>query len=309
MRIRLGVVIASLCAVACGGSDMPDAGTDAGPVSFCRVTTDGGLPGEGACCYRASQTGVDEPELRLRYIDILEPEGSSLMTPVLLGVLNDALARESFNWLFRIEFPGAPADGPIEIRTGFGFGPPGGPYQFPTGAMTTPFDTTEYAPVVIPGTISGETVMTETFPGALTVPVLNTEGTAVQLELVLQNVRVIQGTFSEQRSCVGRALARGYEPAATLEGWIEVETARTGMVVSGPIMTTVCAAIAGDLSMATYCEDVPQAMWTVRPDSLCDGTGCRQNAAGMSDVCDPSTTCNAWRLLADFAAQGVEITN
>ncbi|MBZ0116524.1 MAG: hypothetical protein K8H88_06010, partial [Sandaracinaceae bacterium] len=67
------------------------------------------------------------------------------------------------------------------------------------------------------------------------------------------------------------------------------------------------SAVAGDLT-ATYC-DRPQSEWRVKPDSLCDATSCAQNTPGMMDVCDPDTTCNAWYLVAEFAAAGVEITN
>src|SRR5687768_13039749 len=114
-------VMACVLAIGCGGDPAPtDAGIDApigcvpletpmlgdaGPIpTDTRCTApDGGTPGEGPCCYRASQAGsTDAPELRLAYIDIDAPEGS-LTSPLLLNILNDALERESFNWLFRVE--------------------------------------------------------------------------------------------------------------------------------------------------------------------------------------------------------------
>ena len=276
---------------------------------------DGGTPGTGPCCYRASQAGsLDAPELRLAYIDIDAPEGS-LTSSLLLGILNDAIERESFNWLFRVE--GAEADGPVTLRTGFGFGEYGGPYQFPTGAGTTPFDIEDYLPVEIPGTMTGEIFSTGVYAESLTVPVLNTEGTAVQLQLVLRNIRVIGAEAHTDRSCVGFVSGRGYASGAVLDGFIEVDTARTGQIVlptGGE--TTVCSAIAGSLSMPTYC-DRPQGEWDVPPDSLCPETGeCTVNTGCEEDVCDREDdgssglpACNAWRLVARFAAQGVEISN
>lgn len=327
-------IATGMLVIGCGGTAAgPDAGSDAfmGCVPFvtptlgdagpppamppCRAP-DGGTPGQGPCCYRESQAAQrDNPELRLAYIDIEAPEGS-LTSTVLLGVLNDALARESFNWLFRIE--GAEADGPVMIRTGFGYGPLGGPYEFPTGAMSGPFDLPEYVPVAIPGNLSGEIITSEVYDGALVVPVLNTAGTEVQLELTLRNIRVIAAEASTDRSCFGFLQGRGYATGAILDGYVEVAGARTGMVVSGPIMTTVCTAIASpNISDATYCEDNPQSMWRVQPDSLCPPTGpCMANTGCDEDVCDrgaDSTSglpaCNAWRLVARFAAQGVQITN
>lgn len=328
-----GALAAGALAIGCGTpATTTDAGVDAfmGCVPFvtptlgdagmipamptCRAP-DGGVPGTGPCCYHDSQAdSTANPELRLAYIDIDAPEGS-LTSTVLLGVLNDALARESFNWLFRVE--GAEADGPVVIRTGFGFGPPGGPYEFPTGAMTTTFDLDRYVPVAIPGNLTGEIVTSEVYDGALVVPVLNTEGTAVQLELELRNIRVIGAESNTDRSCVGFVQGRGYATGAILDGYITVESARTGTVVSGPIMTTVCAAIAGELTVATYCDDNPQADWMVQPDSLCPAGGaCTPNTSCEEDVCDRAgdgdsglPACNAWRLVARFAAQGVEITN
>ncbi len=311
--------MASALAIGCGGDPAPagvDGGSgDAGAPNYCTVTTDGGVAGEGPCCYRDSQAdALDAPELRLRYIDILAPEGSPLMSLVLLSVLNDALALNTFAWLIRVE--GADGDGPVNVVTGFGLNNPDGTYTFPTGTTADPLDLPRYAPVMLAGTLTGEVVTTDRFDGSLTVPVLNTEGTDVQLELVLRNIRVTRSELSAERSCIGAAAPRGrYTTAAELDGFIEVESARTGMVVSGPVMTTVCAAIAGDLSDAAYC-DQPQSAWATQPDSLCDAAGCTRNAEGMEDLCDTagdSTTglpaCNAWRLVAEFAAHGVEITD
>lgn len=307
-------------AIAPGCTPQEVPGLPAGPVPTDVTCTapDGGVPGMGPCCYSDSQAdATDAPELRLRYLNIVGPAGSDLTRPLLLGVLNQALERGTFAWLMRIE--GADADGDVTLRTGFGLTNGDGTYAFPTGAGSDPLglDSERYVPAEIPGTITGEVVTSERHGGSIVVPVLNEAEDAVQLELVLRNIRLIEGEFNTERSCVGWALGRSrYEPAAVLDGFIEVEGAREGEVVSGPVMTTVCAAIAGSLGDADYCDTIEQSCWTTKPDSLCTEEGCTANTDCMEDVCDRSgdadsglPACNAWRLIAAFAAQGVEITN
>lgn len=330
----LALVVASALMVGCDGGDTAtDAGVDgggcralptpmlgdAGPVPGDVMCTapDGGVPGEGPCCYLDSQAdSLDAPELRLRFIRIHAPVDSPLTTAVLLGVLNDALGRSTFNWLYRVE--GAGDGGAVEIVTGFGIrNPDTGTFRFPEPGGGTMFDVERYLPIRIQGTMSGEVVTSSVYPGSLTVPVLNTEGTSVQLELTLRNIRVIGGEFNTNRSCVGyRVGAMAYATAAYLDAFIEVGPARMGEVRSGSVVTTVCAAIAGSLTDGRYCEDVPQAEWAIPPDSYCDESGCTANTGCEEDVCDrgnDSATglpgCNAWRIVASFAAQGVEITN
>ncbi|UJR81786.1 Hypothetical protein I5071_38460 [Sandaracinus amylolyticus] len=338
-RIGLAMIaLAGALSVGCGDDDGSTGGTDAGqadagctpmtpptlptedpPTDVECTAPDGGTPGMGACCYVDSQSDVQEaPELRLRYLEISAPEGSALTGPVLLGVLNNALEKGTFAWLIRVE--GADADGEVTVRTGFGVKAEDGTYAFPTGDGSDPLgvdDVERYGPAEIPGTITGERVVTERHTGSVVVPVLNEAETDVQLELELRNIQVIEGELNSERSCVGWQSSRGrFQTGAILDGFIEVESARQGMVVSGPVMTTVCAAIAGLLTQANYCEENPQSMWITQPDSLCTETGCTANASCEEDVCDrggDSTTglpaCNAWRLVAQFAAQGVEITN
>lgn len=317
-----GGMDAGTCAPAiapgCTPQDLPGLPTDPVPTDVTCSAPDGGVPGEGPCCYSDSQAGnLDAPELRLRYLDIVGPAGSDLTRPLLLGVLNGALERGTFAWLMRVE--GADGDGDVTLRTGFGLTNGDGTYRFPTGAGTDPLglDDERYAPAVIPGTITGERVTSERHTGSIVVPVLTEAEDAVQLELVLRNIRLIEGEFNSDRSCVGWAASRSrFETAAVLDGFIEVEGARTGEVVSGPVMTTVCAAIAGSLGDADYCDTIEQSCWSTKPDSLCTEEGCTANTDCMEDVCDRAgdgdsglPACNAWRLIASFAAQGVEITD
>ncbi|MCA9606531.1 MAG: hypothetical protein KC619_13090 [Myxococcales bacterium] len=319
MRLdRTWIVLAllGLAAAGCDGNGGTDAGTDAGPpgdsgppASAC-PTTNVPAPEElmGACCWRHEQTDQhDAPELRLTYLELTEPVGSPLSSTTLRQVLNEAMQDETFNWLFRVE--GAAADGDVTIVTGFGRRNADGTYNFSGGAADSDPDT--WCPVSIPATLAGETVNSTDLDGAITVPVFDDAGETLQVELVLRALSIQDSTWTENRSCIGAKTARPftYTPDAQLTAFIEVERSRTQMINVPPVVTTVCAAIAGALDDATYCEMNAQGDWLIPPDSLCNDTGCQRNAEGMSDVCDPATTCNAWRVVGGFAAAGVDIAN
>jgi hypothetical protein len=326
----LGALLA-LGATACdGGGTTPDAGTarqDAGGDAGAECPTPPSLPTGtrpetvncpdeapfpeeqmGTCCYRHSNADqLDAPELRLTYLKLVAPVGSTLTSSILTGTLGDSLQRETFNWLFRVE--GADSDGPVNIVTGFGRRQPDGTYAFSSGAAGG--DPGAWCPVTIPATLTGETVESEPIPGSVTVPIFDEAGEVVQIELTLRQIAIEESSWGEDRSCVGWKVARNltYFPAGQLSGFIELEPSRTATISVPPITTTVCAAIAGeDLGNPDYC-DTPQGEWQTPPDSLCDESGCRANAPCQSDVCDPATTCNAWRIVAQFAAAGVDIAN
>ena len=295
---------------ACDGDIGVDAGpmTDSGPRRLC--PTDG-VPNAdelmGPCCWRDDQsTQHDAPELRLNYLEITEPTGSPLASATLRTVLNRSMQDESFNWLMRFE--GADADGAVNVLTGFGRRNMDGTYNFSDG---TGMDMPSWCPAQIPGALTGERVTSDEIPGTLTIPVFNDAGTMLQVELALRSLSIVEANWTEGRACIGAKSNRPllYTTGATLSAYIEVEGSRTQMIDVPPVVTTVCAAIAGALDLASYCEDNAQGDWTIPPDSLCDAAGCTQNADGMTDVCDPATTCNAWHLVAGFAAAGVDIAN
>jgi hypothetical protein len=325
----------ALCVVIAAGCDdgeaEVDAGTDAGEVETCGdavecmpipelpggtrpavedvmcPTTGTPAPEEqmGTCCWRHSNAAqLDTPEMRLTYIDIVAPVGSELSSMVLGTVLNMNNQDESFNWLFRVE--GAEADGPVTVTTGFGRRQADGTYQFSNGMAP---DNASWCPVQIEANLAGEELTSGPSEGTIVIPIFAADNTTVQVELNLRQITVERATWGEDRSCVGWKSNRPftYTPAGTLSGFIEVAASREGMIVVPPINTTVCAAIAGSLADATYC-DMPQDCWDTRPDSICDATGCRANTCD-TQVCDPNTDCNAWRLVAHFAAAGVDITN
>lgn len=330
--LRLGLVLGTLLALAgCDNEPMvtPDAATgptDAGacvpfmvptvmdpgaPPAMVTCSTMAPDPGTqmGPCCYRLNQsTQRDSPEMRIRHITLNAPVGSTLASPVVLSLLNSALEDESFNWLFRIE--GMGGDGPVNIVTGFGVRDPAGTYAFDLGPE---FAGGEFPPVTIPATATGDRVQSSEFDGSVTVPVLNEAGTEVQIELTLRNLQIVDSYASVDRSCVGGwTMGRTWIEPASLTAYITVEDARSGTIVipSPAITTTLCAAIAGGLNNAAYCDENVQADWTIQPDSLCTATGCERNpGCGDTSVCDPATTCNAWYLAGTFAAQGIDITN
>lgn len=268
----------------------------------------------GTCCWRHSNADqLDSPELRLTYLRIVAPVGSTLTSGTLATVLNQAMQEETFNWLIRAEL--TESGDQAAITTGFGRRGADGTYAFSSGAAEG--DPDSWCPVSIDATVDGETISSDPIEGSITVPIFDDEGENVQIELTLREIAIGQATLGEDRSCVGWKTSRNftYHPEGVLTAFIEVETARTGMIEVPPIETTVCTAIAGEnLSDVTYCDDTPQSEWKTPPDSLCDETGCRQNTPCETDVCDPAVPaaeggCNAWALVAQFAAAGVDITN
>jgi hypothetical protein len=309
------LALVSFGAMGCDGGGGTDAGMDAGPeidsgpvVVGC-PTSDTPAPEEqmGPCCWRTSNMDEprrSEPEMRLQYIELVEPTGSMLTTDTLGRILNRAMQLEDFNWLFRVT--GADGDGPVEIITGFGRREADGTYAFSDGMDP---DMADWCPVSIGATLTGETIASEALPGSITVPVFDDVTGALSVELTLRNLTIEEATWTEDRSCVGSRLRPfTYTPAGVLSAFIEVEPSRVGMVMVGAtVNTTVCGVIAGSLNDPDYC-DQDQSLWQTKPDSLCDGAGCTQNSAGMTDVCDPDTDCNAWHLVGNFAAAGVEVT-
>lgn len=295
--IVLGLALAG-CPSTPAPTDAPVAPSDT-PASCPRMNVPSPEEQMLPCCYRVSQADqLDAPEARLRFLDITAPAGSPLAGSTVGDLLNTSLREETFNWLFRLE--GADADGPVTITTGFGRRETDGTYTF--AAATDP---TEWAPVNLMGTITGESVTSERFDGTLTVPIFNEEMTTVQIELELEQVSVLSTTLSENRSCIGRLRnAVTFDTAATLGGFITVESARAGMIMYPGIDASLCGVVAGSLLDPDYCAQ-PQSDWMVQPDSICDATGCQRN--GMGGTCDPATTCNAWYLEADFAAVGIDI--
>lgn len=285
-----------------GGSDTGGSTEDAPAMQRCPTT---GVPSPEEqmlpCCYRHSQADQQAtPEMRLRFIQIDEPAMSPLASTAVESVLNNGLQEETFNWLFRTT--GADADGPIEISTGYGIRNADGTYTLGSA---------EYPPLVLPGMLTGETVSTDTVLGPLDIPVFDETGTMLQIVLTLRSVRVVQANLTDMRNCIGARRGNAFTTDASLEGFVTVADAREGMINVPPIMSTLCSVIAGELAtpagMMPMC-DRPQNTWTAKPDALCDDMGCEANPAGSTSVCDPDTTCNAWRLLANFAAVGIDIT-
>ncbi len=285
-----------------GGDDTGGSTEDAPRMQTCPVSVPDPEQQMLPCCYRHSQADqLDSPEMRLRFLQIDEPSMSLISMTSVEGLLNGGLTDETFNWLIRTT--GADADGPVEISTGFGVRNADGTYTLGSA---------DYPPLVLPGTLTGDTVTTETVLGPLDIPVFDESGAVLQLVLRLRSVRVIEANMTDMRNCIGTRRGNSFTTDASLEGYITVEDAMAGSINVPPIMSTLCSVIAGELStpmgMMPLCAR-PRSEWTAQPDSLCTETGCMANPAGSTSVCDPLTNCNAWRLLANFAAVGIEITD
>ena len=278
--------VMSMCPVQAGMTPIPDAANQM-----------------GACCYRHSQAGNQAaPEYRLRYIDITQPAASPLSTTAVDNILNTSLGAETFNWLVRAS--GAEADGPVDITTGFGM------RDAATGTYS--FGTTMYPPTTLMGTLTGETVSTMPSTGAaLEIPIFDPTGVTLQIVLSLRDVRISTAPLSEMRNCIGTRTGVRFSTPGQLDGFLEVATARAGRIDVSPIDSTLCSVVAGELAtpagMMPLC-DRPQNTWTAKPDSLCSATSCALNPEGTTTVCNPDTTCNAWHLVANFAAHGINIT-
>jgi hypothetical protein len=321
-RISLvALALAGAFMVGCGDDDAPIdmGGTDAGPpVPVCPATAPPPDNQMGACCARVSNADrLDAPEMRLAGLRLTAPSGT-LTGSIIRGILNKAFDNETFNWL--IQASGAPmsGDGPVMIRTGYGVRDADGTYAFAIGsAPVAGGDAARWDPITVTGAMSGETLTTPPYQGAgpLTVPVFDEEDpTRVVVELPLFSLALTEATLTEGRTCLGTRGSSSYNTATggRLRAFFRVEDARVRTVTVGTAVNApLCAIIAGSLTDAAYC-DQPQSAWTAKPNSLCNDTGCDSNTAGMMDVCDPSggmNGCNAWEVLGEFAAQGVEVTN
>jgi len=294
-------------ALGCGDDDGMMTETDAGPSG-----SDGGgetpanCPAEapdrdqmqGACCYRVSNADrMDMPEYRLSGLKILTP--TSLSNAVVRGLLTSALDEERFNWIFR----GAVTGTDVAVETGYGERNEGGTFSFVMGGAPAPGDANRWDPITLNGMLStSETITSEPYDGALTVPVFDTDGTTLTAEFPLQALELEMAQLSEQRSCIGERRASSYSTEeGLLTAYVTVEDAKgVSIVVGDTLNTTLCMFAAGMSSESGTCDDTPQADWAVPPDSMCDASGCTMGG------CDASA-CNAWQITAEFAAHGVEI--
>jgi hypothetical protein len=300
-----------------GTSDTGPLG-DTGPVtvncpsSYGGITVPDAMSQMGPCCYSASNASrLSAPTLRLRYLNIRAPMHSALASSAVQTVLNNSLGTEQFNWLVR--GMGNGSDGPFSFMTGYGTrDATSGNYSFSTMSR--------YAPVTLTGTITGEMVTSMPDTGTLIVPVFNTTVTppVLEVELQLHNIQVQTSTFSENRSCIGALASRGFTTAATLSGYLTVADTQGSMINVDPVHAQLCTLIASpNLSEPAagghYC-DAAQSTWMVQPDSLCPvapATGPCMHDPGDNSVCHhdgSGTACNAWQLVSDFAAVGVNIS-
>ena len=280
-----------------GGTDGGTTGGDTG-VAMCSPPDMAPMPEGmmGACCYRVSNADrLDAPEMRLAGIRVTEP--APLNNVVIQQLLRDALDAELFNWIFASTITGSD----ISIQTGYGERNADGTFSFVMGAAPGPGAADRWDPVTATGTITGEVVTTMPVMESLTVPVLEEGTDTVVTELPLRGLTLEMATLTEDRSCIGTRGPAAYRTGdGTLHAYITVEESKDVLIDTEALMATLCDLLRGQATEGTNCIE-PQDTWTVPPDSTCDASGCTQGG------CD-ATTCNAWRVTAEFAAHGVEIT-
>ncbi|MEM9193478.1 MAG: hypothetical protein AAGF12_30165 [Myxococcota bacterium] len=287
----------TLLAAGCGDDDgsTPDSSTTDAQADATAMTVcpDDGPDADGLmgpCCFRKSNAATpDALEFRMAGIAVSQP--TSLASPVVEGVLSTALNSELFNWLLTAQITGTD----VMITTGFGRRANDSTYSFD--------DTGMFPPVNITGALNGESITTPAVEGSVDLPVFTEDGMTLQIVLPIANVEITNMTLTEDRSCVGVFAAGSYRTMdGSVQGFITVDDAKSGVVAIGSVNTSLCALTAqtGDMS----CDDVPQAMWQSKPDSLCMGDPITCTQGG----CDPDTECNAWQLVAGFSAHGVEVT-
>lgn len=335
MKVRFGLLVLAAALVGSAGcgdddgvtptdagmSDMDSGDVDSGTVMV-NCPTGAPLPHDqmGVCCYRASNAAqLTAPELRLAAVKINSP--SSLASTILRGLIAGAVDEERFNWLVRIEGAPTMGSGAVTIKTGLGWRDDAtSTFAFadnnaPVGMPAMPTD--RWNPRSFPGMMDGETFSAMRATEVVTLPIFRSPEddagvNAVLIELPLRGLELTSGTLSEDRSCVGRRNASpSYDTSAgDLSAFLTVAETTVVRLDISSIHASLCMLIAGMSSMPGNCDDAayPRAMWMVKPDSLCTGGTCISNRM-TPGTCDPDTTCDAWELIAEFAAQGVSITN
>lgn len=256
----------------------------------------------GACCYRQSNASqLSAPELRIAYLQLTEP--AVLASPIIANILNEAVREERFNWLIRLE--GADADGDVTITTGYGSRSETATFAFAMGDADPPGAGDRWDPQSIAGTLTGESVTTESLTDVFTVPVQDDDGSVI-LELPLRGFRLVNATMSEDRSCIGRGITavRFDATSGSVETYITVEDAKMGEVNAGGITASLCNILRGSLAAGLDdCDNDPRSEWATPPNATCDEAGACTLGGCTAE------TCNAWQVVGNFAAQGVDITN
>ncbi len=261
---------------------------------------------EAPCCYRKrNDADPANAELRLTSLQLTQP--ASLANPLVATLLARAFQQETFNWLIALD--GANGDGMATVKTGYGIRMAGGTYRFAMDEAPAPGEAGRWNPISATADFSGEQFSTAPLTEVLTVPVLDTTGMNVRLELPLLGFELQQVTLTEDRSCVGAYNAGSWDVgSARVRAFVRVEDAKAGEVDLGGRSTSLCNVLRGALTAMDNCE-TDQADWGTKPDALCDAAGSCQADPGDGSVCDPASSCNAWLLVGGAAAHGVEIEN
>ncbi|QQR89932.1 MAG: hypothetical protein IPJ88_17465 [Myxococcales bacterium] len=333
-------IVCCWSAVACSETGDPLAVDQPAP-DYCPDKAPLGYQMSGDCCARVSNADrLDHPQFRVAGISVNRP--AILDDDFIANIIQAFLDQETFNWI--IDVQNAAADGPIDIRTGFGIRD--------VQDNTFSFDTTnpDLAPAPLAAELGENEVSSESFNQTLLLPILDkdvTPGQTIDPSAVLpvDQLKLINVPFSDDRTCIGirnrdlnvyetkiivdqsldtetRLEASEFPvPPGEVEAYVKVDAADDVFVAD--LNDKLCDIIACELRSTCsdpvdYCGEVARSEWNNPPDSLCDSNGCQRNDSegddvngngNMDQVCDPATECNAWYLNLYFVAQGVEITN
>jgi len=275
----------SVGAVGCGddGPSGTDGGmAEGGPPANCPHSMDVPQPDGfmGACCYRKSNAmSLAAPELRIAGFSVSTP--AALGNVVVAGLLAGALDEERFNWLLRVT--GADADGEVTITTGLGERAVAGSdvtFAFVNNGAPMPGPADRWNPIVITGTLTGETISAPRLDEIFTLPIFDDDRTTLVVELPLSNLELVEISLSEDRSCVGTRRASSYDTAdGHLTAFMPLVEADLALLKVGcdamgmncTMDTTLCGLIIGQSGVqGSSCADFERSMWdaSVQPDSL-----------------------------------------
>ncbi len=208
-----------------------------------------------------------------------------------------SIDEERFNWLVRLRVAGTSAS----IETGHGARNVDSSFSF-TASAAVPPPADRWDPAIGMGTMTGEALTSIPIRDTFWVPVLEDDLRTVVLDMPWRDFELLDVTFTEDRTCVGTRSGTVYTTTdGELAMYITIADAMVSRVDLPPIDTSLCNFIAGMASHEGLCTGIPRVSWPSPPDSFCGTGGCTTTCA--------TAECNAWRVVAGFAAHGVEITD
>ncbi len=264
------------------------------------------------CCSRASNASrLDDVQLRLSSIRFLSP-GSLTATPLINGLLQQAIDEERFNWMLRV----TGAEGSVSVAMGAGLREDGPVFRLPSDEAEVDTespnplkaDASRWNPPSVMATYgtSGE-FDTLNFDGPsdfVSIPVFNAAG-AILLEFPLSDTTFSDIELYDDRTCAGARNTSvpniGFSAGGRFETFVTIADVIDFEVNNPPLSGPLCQLLAQTGNFSEECDPDNRTTWVVLPDSTCDDTGCTLGG------CDGMTDCNAWQITAEVSLAGVDI--